>query len=122
MTDGDGIARAQLSIEGDEEVTLDEATLKQLVDGITKELTEKGLLIEAGFMALRITTIPKSAPDVQVLEMRKAYFAGAQHLWSSMLGMLDPGVEPTELDLTRMSQIHAELEKFVAALRGDSLH
>jgi hypothetical protein len=45
--------------------------------------------------------------------MRGAFFAGAQHLFASIMVIMDPGAEPTAADLARMSQIHEELERFV---------
>jgi len=44
--------------------------------------------------------------------MRKAFFMGAQHLYASIMGILEPGAEPTDKDLDRMGLIHNELEAF----------
>lgn len=76
---------------------------------LTKELTEKGKLIEAGFAALASMVLPKNAPAIQLYEMQLAFMAGAEHVWSSMMTMLDPGEEPTEADLRRMDLIQKEL-------------
>ncbi len=78
--------------------------------GLTKDLTDKGRLIEAGFAAFAHFTIPKDAPAVQLREMQLAFMAGAEHLFSSIMGILDPGEEPTEADLGRMDLIHKELD------------
>jgi hypothetical protein len=82
-------------------------------DAICRALVDRGRIIEAGFMGLRIAVIPANAPDVQVEEMRMAFFAGAQHLFGAIMGILEPGSEPTDLDLKRMSAIHAELNEFI---------
>ena len=80
---------------------------------LTKRLADEGKLIEAGWVALRLNAVPLDAPAVQLREMRFAYIAGAQHLFSSIVSMLDPGTdEITEADLTRMDLIHKELEAF----------
>ena len=85
------------------------------IEKLTKDLTDKGLLIEAGFVALRHMAIVKDATDEQVDEMRSAFFAGAQHLFASIMSILDPGdEEPTENDLRRMSLISDELDRFLA--------
>ena len=86
------------------------------IEKLTKDLTDKGLLIEAGFVSLRHMAIAKDATDEQVDEMRSAFFAGAQHLFASIMSILDPGPddEPTENDLRRMSLISDELERFLA--------
>ena len=52
---------------------------------------------------------------------QKAFFAGAHHLFTSIMNVLDPGpdTEPTERDLRRMSQIHAELERYERILKAE---
>ena len=77
---------------------------------VTKELADKGQLIEAGFAAFAHFTIPKDAPVIQLREMQLAFMAGAEHLFSSIMSILDPGEEPTEADLGRMDLIQKELD------------
>lgn len=84
-----------------------------------QKLTDRGLLIEAGWVALRFATL-QDAPEIQVREMRKAFFAGAQHLFASITGVMDDGEEPTADDLRRMEMIHVELEAFVDALKREA--
>lgn len=85
---------------------------KRIVDEWTKRLTDEGKIIEAGWMAMKILAIPKGYTDEQIAELRQAYFMGAQHLFASIMGILDPGEEPTEDDMRRMSLIAEELESF----------
>jgi hypothetical protein len=80
---------------------------------LTKDLIDKGLLIEAGWVGLRMAAIPDGAPPAQVDAMREVFYAGAQHLYGSLMSCLDPGKEPTDDDLRRMAMIHSELEEFV---------
>lgn len=84
------------------------------LERLSRELTDQGKLIEAGWIGLRIAAVPLDAPAVQLSEMRMAFFAGAQHLFSSIMTILDPGSEPTDADLKRMDLIDAELRKFIA--------
>jgi hypothetical protein len=84
------------------------------IDKLTKELTDGGLLIEAGFASLRHMAMAPDAPADQVDEMRNAFFAGAQHLLASIMSILDPGEEPTVADLQRMDLIQNELDRFIA--------
>ena len=70
--------------------------IDQVASEVTKELTEKGKLIEAGFAAFAHFVIPKDAPTIQVREMQLAFMAGADHLFSSMMNILDPGEDPTD--------------------------
>lgn len=80
---------------------------------LSKQLTDQGLLIEAGWVSLRHAAIPPEASQAQLDGMRDAFFAGAQHLFASIMTILDPGdEEPTEADMKRMSQIADELDKF----------
>lgn len=82
---------------------------------LTDELVRKGQLMEAGWLSLRLAVIPKSASEVQLREMRMAFFAGAQHLFASIMQILDPGADPTDADLARMESIRIELEQFAEA-------
>src|SRR4051812_33105940 len=82
---------------------------------LTVELASKGRLIEAGFAAFRVIVFPGATPG-QLASLRMAYMAGAQHLFASIMSLLEPGEEPTTADLTRMDLIHAELEVWRAEM------
>jgi hypothetical protein len=86
--------------------------IEQAADDLTKELANKGNLIEGGFAAFASFVIQKDAPDIQLSEMRLAFMAGAEHVWSSMMSILDPGEEPTDADLSRMDLIQRELDEW----------
>jgi hypothetical protein len=90
---------------------------RQFLEQLSRRLADDGRLIEAGWVALRIQAIPHNAPAVQLQEMRMAFMAGAQHLFGSILSILDPGLEETEADLSRMDLIHKELAAFEQELR-----
>lgn len=79
---------------------------------LERELVDKGQLIEAGWVGLRIAAIAPDAGKVQLEEMRNAFFAGAQHLFSSIMGIMSDGQEITQADLDRMGLIGGELEAF----------
>jgi len=91
---------------------------RQYLELLSRKLADEGKLIEAGWVALRIMAIADDAPAVQLAEMRMAFMAGAQHLFGSILTMLDPGTEETEADLTRMDLIQKELDSFGAELEA----
>lgn len=84
---------------------------KSLAD-LARGLTDEGKLIEAGWLGLRAVWVDPKAPDQQVSELRQAFMAGAQHLFTSIMQVLDPGEEPSAADLNRMSLIDAELRAF----------
>jgi hypothetical protein len=87
------------------------------LERLTKELADKGKLVEAGWVSLRLHCIPPNAPAAQLTEMRFAFMAGAQHVFSSMMDMLDPEPGETPADMRRMELLNAELEAFVAELK-----
>lgn len=76
------------------------------------QMADSGKLIEAGWISLRIACLI-DAPADQLREMRMAFFAGAQHLFGSIMTMLEPGQEPTDKDLARMDLIDRELKTFI---------
>jgi len=84
-----------------------------LVEELIKEASNQGRLIEVGWLGLRLLSLPENAPQIQVDEMRGAFFAGAQHLFSSIMTVLDPGSEPTQADLNRLTMIQSELDEFI---------
>lgn len=90
--------------------------MSRVIDKILAEWSDKGKLIEGGWWAYVATSGLETAPKLQRTEMRKAYMLGAQHLFASIMGILDPGAEPTEKDLKRMDLIHRELDAFRRSL------
>lgn len=90
---------------------------RQFLEQLSRRLADEGKLIEAGWVALRIQAIPLNASAVQLQEMRMAFMAGAQHLFASMMGILEEGVMETENDLRRMDLINKELEAFGEELK-----
>ena len=54
---------------------------------LTEALADAGKIIEGGWDVFRIMVIPKEAPQIQVREMWMAFFAGAQHLFASIMAI-----------------------------------
>lgn len=80
---------------------------------VTKKLVDRGLLIEAGFAAYaHLSGVDKNAPTESLRELQLAFMAGADHLFSSIMNIMDADAEPTDADLRRMDQIHHELEQW----------
>lgn len=88
------------------------AMLHDAAVDLTKDLTDRGKLVEAGFAAFAKFVIPKDAPAIQLSEMRLAFMAGAEHVFSSIMAILDEGADPTDADLRRMDLIHRELDEW----------
>jgi hypothetical protein len=84
----------------------------EFIAAVEKKLIDEGLLIEAGWQGLRLAAIPVDAPLIQLEEMRNAFFAGAQHLYVTLLRVMEDGDEATATDLARMGKIDDELHRF----------
>lgn len=56
--------------------------------------------------------IPANASDVQRVECRRAFYAGAQSMFVCVTGQLDAGTEPTDADMIYMDSLQAELKDF----------
>jgi len=85
---------------------------RAFLERLERELTDKGLLIEAGWVGYRLAVISPNAPPIQLDECKLAFFAGALHLFHSLMTIMDPGEEPTEADVNKMDLIDKELQKF----------
>ena len=84
------------------------------LERLTKECVDKGHLIEAGWIGLRLAAVGPNATPKQVEELRTSFFAGAQHLFGSIITILEPGDETTEHGFR---QIDAELKSFIEDFR-----
>ena len=89
-----------------------------LLKKISVTLTDEGRLMEAGWIGLRLATGLEDAPADQLREMRMAFFAGAQHVFHTIMTIMDDDAEPTEADLRRMEFIDAELKAFIRDFTG----
>ena len=90
--------------------------LSKLADKIAADWADKGKLIEGGWQAFVIVGGLKDAPTQQLTDMRKAYMLGAQHLFASIMQIMDADREPTAQDMRRMDLIHRELDAFRRSL------
>jgi hypothetical protein len=74
------------------------------------------LLVLEGWNSYRREVIPAEAPVIQVEECRRAFYAGCIHLFYAVLGIMDPGTEPTAGDLAQMTAIEGELKAYGAEM------
>lgn len=56
--------------------------------------------------------MPKDAPEMQRVEMRRAWYAGAAAMFGLMTGGLDADHEPTDLDVAYVESLAQEIEAF----------
>ena len=87
--------------------------LRKMAEDLERQLMDQGLIIEAGWMGFKLLTIPPTASRLQLDAMRNAFFAGAQHLFGSIMTGMDEGTQETEADLRRMDNIQKELDRFL---------
>lgn len=90
---------------------------KKAYEALLAKLADEGRIIEAGWIAYCYTVLPPEVSKIQLAETRKAFYAGAQHLFSSILGFLEEGVEPSAKDLIRMNLVADELNTWVVEVR-----
>lgn len=65
----------------------------------------------------RRQVIPEEAPVMQVVEMRRAWYAGAATLFALVAGGLDADHEPTDLDVMYLESLNQELRAYANELR-----
>jgi hypothetical protein len=87
------------------------------VDEISRKLADEGKIVAAGWVGCRLALVPPTATGAQVEDMEMAFMGGAQHLWASIMSILDPQDEPTTADLRKMSLIDKELRDFALRLK-----
>ena len=92
---------------------------QNLCEELTAALTDGGLLIHGGFAGFQAAVIDDAAPPEQVAQMRLAFYAGATHVFFSVMNVLDHECEePTEKDLARMDAVAKELERFAYSFQA----
>jgi hypothetical protein len=76
------------------------------------------MIIETEWRNFAERVLPADAPDVQRVEMRRAFYAGAIALFHALVTGMDPGDETTDADLARMDSIKAEFDRYMADLKA----
>jgi hypothetical protein len=93
--------------------------IRGIVHAIITEWADKGMLIEGGFRSMVAVAYdqPETITEAQMADMRRVFFAGAQHLFASLIDALDPDNEPTDADMRKMYLIQSELDAFLEETR-----
>lgn len=63
--------------------------------------------------------LPEGTSPERVKTAKTIFYAGAWGLLAEIMDMLDPGKEPTENDLNKMSELHDELENHLITKFGE---
>jgi hypothetical protein len=74
-------------------------------------------LILEGWNSFRREVIPSDAPAIQFEECRRAFYAGAFHLFFALQQIMDPASpDPTEADLRQMQELQHEFTAYAREL------
>lgn len=88
--------------------------VREIAQRVTEELAQDGKLILGGWQAFEILSgLKTGGSELERSAMKNAYYSGAQHLFASIMNILEEGQEPTEGDLNKITAIHEELEQWV---------
>lgn len=88
---------------------------QKFIDHLSNQFIEKGMPISGGWATYLEAVMPNEAGPIQIEETRRAFFAGAQHLYAMIMHGLTDGTEPTQTDLDRMLNIEKELADFASS-------
>lgn len=91
--------------------------IHEMAERISKELADRGLLIEAGWQIYRSLALRNVQNIPELDRFHEAWQASASHLFTSIMQSLDPGTEETTADLMRMDLLHRETQQIEAMLR-----
>lgn len=84
----------------------------------THKLVNDGKLIAGGFAAYCMA-MEISVDDPMLPRLQHAYMTAAEHLWQSVMSVMDPGPKETAADLKRFDLIHAEITAWRTQLEGE---
>lgn len=93
---------------------------RKLHDELCKRLVDQGKIIESAFPGLRLgehPLVPATATAEEIENAKLIFMAGAQHLFGSIIAIMDQDREPTDRDLARMDAIDQELKGWTDLLK-----
>jgi hypothetical protein len=83
-------------------------------------MTRDSKLLESAWEDFRAHVIHPKASELQLTEMRRAFYAGAGCLLVTLLSTVSPGDDVQQSDLDRLKSVNDELVAFTdAARRGE---
>lgn len=83
--------------------------VRVIVERILKKFADEGRLIEGGWASF-VEYLDPNITAAQLHLLKTAYYASAEHLFSSIMAIMDDDREPTENDLNKMGLIEKEIE------------
>lgn len=89
-----------------------------LHDAFARAVTDAGAPIGAGWQVVREILLGPNTTPLQEAAARRLFYLGAQHLFATIVAVMDAEREPTPDDLRRMDLVNQELERFLVAERS----
>lgn len=86
----------------------------EMIERLTAKLVEEGKHVEAGWHSYLIDVVPPDSSPEQIENMRLTFYAGATHLFETLL--LDADDEASGDDLDKLDDVEKELAAFRASL------
>lgn len=75
-------------------------------------------LIREGWYQYSERILPAGASDVQKQETRRAFYAGAAHLWDAFISALGPGEEADPPDLALAEGVDREIKTWLGDMES----
>jgi hypothetical protein len=92
---------------------------QRYAERLARDWADKGQLVEGGWRAMRQLLLPNmqhSTKEDFEAAARKIFFLGADHVFASIIGMMEPGYAETDADMRRMGNLQEELAAFRLSL------
>ena len=86
---------------------------------VISAIIDTGKIIESGYMALCIAAYP-DAPEIQIQEMRNAFFAGARLALDAIIAIVNDqasGATSHERSVEKIKKIDGELREFLSEFK-----
>lgn len=87
---------------------------------VAQKLMDQGVFVQGGWEMFAAVAL-EGQPNRVKIEVRKAFFAGASHLFAGLQECLDEEGETTELETDRVEKISLELQKFAEEMIAECL-
>lgn len=75
-------------------------------------------MIEKAWQEYETKVIPPGAPRVQIVESKRAFYAGVRALLGGLMDQLESGEEPTREDLNLMHRVLGEINAFYEKVKA----
>jgi hypothetical protein len=88
-----------------------EPATKEALQHLLQQAQNRGLLVEAGWLATYLAIVPKNLSKARIAELRAVFFAGAAHLFEVF-------VRPSKTDVQQVAMIQSELQEHARRRRA----